>query len=347
MNPSICLGLYLDNNRKSPPIIEMFYLTNRYGRQAGMHFDKFIPQILPKRQLPTNPLGRKIYSAGMALGLDRKQGRQGVSVFDGYVSGRVESMVEGVKSSAKRIPVGTYSTWIQTVSGIDDMTPGGAAMPDKKQNGAGDVANDAAGILPAQPFGTIKGILDLIENGPSFSSATAKLTGDLLIQLRHIWVQAKEEQNPVAGEALNYIKAQAQLLADHIAHPEDVINMGREIQSLVDQIEYLSFSLEDVRILTIDIEKPPAQHLTKNPYNFDHDFKIFGQLWGWSENGEVADLMWLDQQALEDFGFGKAPEEFRNYQALMPKNVREYQLKGNILPAMNSEGSFSKGPSGP
>lgn len=93
MNPSICLGLYLDNNRKSPPIIEMFYLTNRYGRQAGMHFDKFIPQILPKRQLPTNPFGRKIYSAGMALGLDRKQGRQGVSVFDGYVSGRDESMV--------------------------------------------------------------------------------------------------------------------------------------------------------------------------------------------------------------------------------------------------------------
>lgn len=347
MNPSICLGLYLDGSRKAPPVIEMFYLTNRYGRQAGMHFDNLVPQILPKRRLPSNPIGRKLYSAGMAPGLDKKQGRQGVAVFDGYVSGRVESMVQGAKSTATRIPVNTYSTWIQTTAQVDDLTPGGSLMPEKKQEGVGDTANDAAGILPAQPFGTIKGILDFIESGPTLSSATAKLTADLAVQLRHIWVQAKVEQNPVAGEFLNYIQAQTELLASHIAHPEDVINLGQEIQSLVDQVEYLSFSLEDVRVLTVDIEKPPEKYLTKNPYNFDHDFRVFGQLWGWSEDGRVTHLMHLDQQALKDFGFGKAPEEYRKYQALMPTNVREYQLKGEISPRMHSAPTSHDGPAGP
>lgn len=346
MNPSICLGLYLDPSKTLSPVIEMFYLTNQYGRQAGMHFHTHIPQIMPRKANPQSFFGSRTYSVGRALGFFEKPEKHQSDVFAGYISGRVESHVDGVRTSAAKIPVSVKSTWLQSLSGVNDPTPGGSLMPEKKQEQLIDAAKDGVGMLPYPNWGTLGGVISLIENGPT-SAAAVKLTGELASQLTHIYRQAKLDGNPVAGEVLSYIKAQSLYLAAHVVHPQDVIGLGQEIQSLADQIEYLSFSLENVRILTVDIEKPPARYLTKNPYNFDHEFRVFGQLWGWSDNGGVADLEHLDQEALENFGFGKAPEEYRKYQALMPNNVREYQLRGEIRPGIHKETRSSYGPSGP
>lgn len=319
--PSICVGLYVDKTLKAPPVIEMAFLNNRYGVQAAMHFQKIIPQILP-----TPPKHQPRPSVlDTAKGLLSGRPRQGSGgAFADYVATEQVRLRATVRSSVHTMASNALAANLRQMVKFNDPTPGGSSPPSNKPESAGEAATSASDSVTFTNFGLIA---DLLEG--NVSAAIAKMAIETGSALKNLVDQAVLHQNPVAIEVWEYVQGRAEELASRVAHPKDVAKLSQDVSAYMQEMQYLSLNLMDVEILTIDVSKPSSD-ITDNAYNFDHEIEVMGLFWRVSPSGEAVPRGYLPYRDIENEGFVAGAAEFREYQAMMPPDSREFILKGDI-----------------
>jgi hypothetical protein len=320
--PSICLGLYVDRSLQAPPVIEMAFLNNSYGLQAAMHFQSIIPQVIPKvsgSDLSTSKTAKVLG----ALGGGKRRNAGGV--FSNYVESEQVRLKSAVQRSSKATVNNAVAANLREIIKFNDPTPGGTNPPAGKPESPEKTAMYASDSVSFTNLGVIA---DLAEG--KVSAATAKMAIEAAGALKTLYDQATQAGNPVAVETWDYIQGRAVEIASRISHPEDLSKMAGDVRSYIDETEYLSLNLFDVEILTVDVSKPPSKELTENPYNFDHDFEVMGMFWRFSSDGAIVPDGYLSHRELASQGFEVGAGEFREHQAMMPRDSREFVMKGDI-----------------
>lgn len=319
--PSICIGLYVDRSLNAPPVIEMAFLNNGYGKQAGMHFQDIAPQILPRAP---DKGWQTSKAAKVKGGLWGSRQTYSGGVFSDYVASEQVRLKSAVQGSVKATATNAVAANLRKIIEFKDPTPGGSNMPSSKPESA---EGAAAAALDSVSFTNLGLIADLAEG--KVSSATAKMAVDTASALKKLFEQATHNNNPVATEIWDYMQGRAAEIASRIAHPDDISMVAEDINAYIQETEYLSLNLLEVDILTIDVIKPPSKE-TENRYNFDHDVEVMGMFWRIAPSGDVIPDGYLSHRQLAEQGFSAGASEFREYQAMMPQDSREFVMKGNI-----------------
>jgi hypothetical protein len=334
-NPSIATGLYVDPELKAPPVIEMLYLTIGRGKHIGIDFDHHLKAMFwPSSDLREH-LGATSISAARRvlqsiLKLDRTPGSgkgRASHPFEKYIDTRSFEGAAEIRNAGNEAAYTLMFQLAELGSLNLPESAGDPRGPMAKVEGSGQDYLELAKLFGTS---TTNGLVD-IGTANTFTPQVVQLAAETALRIHYLIKEAEKDALSPASHILDFVVDQITVASQRaIEHPQRAAEIAEKAGRVIAEIHYLSQNLVNVRVLAVGLDDSSvyrATAKTKNPYDFQHDFPVLGQLWFWDPDAGKYGIEGYGHmnaaRAAEQYGFQIGPEAYREYQLMLPRQSRE------------------------